>query len=74
MSGICEGSSDLFWGQKRSKVGSLCSPRSASLLVTEEAELTSSPFSQIENKRIEAAWKDKKWDVGKWKLAMNEGS
>lgn len=58
----------------RLEVSSLCSTKSASLLVTEEAELTSSYFSHIENKRIEAVWKEKKWDMGKWKLAVNEGS
>lgn len=58
----------------RLEVSSLCSSKSASLLVTEEAELTSSYFSHIENERIEAAWKEKKWDTGKWKLAVNEVS
>lgn len=55
----------------RLEVPSLCSPKAASLLVTEDTELTSSYFSHIENKRTEAAWKGKKRNVGKRKLERN---
>lgn len=68
----------LTWsGERRGArldVSSSCSSKSASLLVTEETELTGSYFSHMENKRGEAAWKEKKWDMGKWELAVNEGS
>lgn len=68
----------LTWsGERRGArldFSSSCSPKSASLLVAEEAELTSSCFSRTENKRRVAVWKEKKWDMGKWELAVNEGS